>query len=156
VEALVLHEVLSNKLEAFLPFTNSTSDCFYYTSGFLALATTQDTQTSANGRGSTDRSGVFLKDDNHLAFHRILDPAQLILPEKQRPRFARALRILGLEPHYHLSELEASINPSNKDDTFWAFCSKQMTDCPAPLQTSEAKKRSALQQYIHSKSKGKL
>jgi hypothetical protein len=100
---------------------------------------------------------MFLKNDNHLAFHQTLDPAQLILTEKQRLRFARALRILGLQPQYHVSELESSIIPSTKDDAaLWAICDKQLPECPAPLQTSEATKQKALRQYVHSKNKGKL
>jgi hypothetical protein len=154
VETLVLHEVLSDNLQTFLPFESSYSDCSYYTSSFLALA--KEFQTPTQGRGSAEQTGVFLKSDNHLAFHQIIDPTLLILTEKQRLRFARALRILGLKPHYHLSELEANINPSTQDDAFWAICHQQLERCPAPLQTTEGTKKHALQEYIHSRNKGKL
>jgi hypothetical protein len=157
VEAIVLHEVKSDELQTFLPGGCRFSEASYYTSCFLALAAPEEARTPTQGRRSVHPSGMFLKCDNHLAYHQTVDPAQFILTEKQRLQFARALRILGLQPQYHLSELQASINPTTKDDDdLWTICDKQLPDCPKPLPTSDATKRDALRQYIRSKNKGKL
>jgi hypothetical protein len=153
----VLHEALSDNLQTFLPSAVYFGDCSYYTSGFVALTAPEKAQTPTHGRGSAHSNAMFLAGDNHLAFHQIVDPAQLVLTEAQRLRFARALRILGLQPQYHLSEMEASINPSTEDDdVLWAICDMQLPQCPAPLKTSQATKKKALWQYIDSKNKGKL
>jgi hypothetical protein len=157
VEAIVLHEVLSTNLQQFLPIECRFSDCSYYTSGFLALAAPNEVQSTTHGRSSAHSNAMFLGNNNHLAFHQTVDPAQFILTEKQRLRFARALRILGLQPEYHLSELETNIDPSNQeDDALWAICDAQLAKCPAPLKTSKSTKKKALQQHVHSKNKGKL
>jgi hypothetical protein len=69
VEVIVLHEVKSDELQTFLPGGCRFNEVSYYTSCFLALAAPEEARTPTQGRRSVHPSGMFLKGDNHLAYH---------------------------------------------------------------------------------------
>jgi len=98
---------------------------------------------------------TFFKDTNHLASFQVLDLSQLNITEEQRLRFARAMRVLDLKPHYHLTELEELLNPSNTDESFWAMCHLPLTGCPKPGPAKRGEKKKRLAKYLQAKNEGK-
>jgi hypothetical protein len=156
LQANILHEVLSSKLNNFLPNTFYGAECSYYTTCFLVLPSAYDIDQTPSGHMSPHRHDLYLQKDDHLAFHQIVDLSKLNITEQQRLLFASALRTLGLKPHFHLSELEALLTPTTDDKALWAFGKYQITGCPKPSNKTRAQKTELLQDYMQAKNRGKL
>ncbi|XPS72360.1 hypothetical protein M3J09_004525 [Ascochyta lentis] len=137
-------------MQTFLPGYNDAVT--YNTACFLTLASPKDDELVPHSRTARQANGQFLKSGNSLAFYQKLGPTQLEITEEQRTRFARALRVLNLRPHFHLSELERCIDSSTKDARLWEIGDVQIKDCPAPNPKMRLwKKKKKLQQYLQQK-----
>jgi hypothetical protein len=67
------------------------------------------------------------------------------------------MRILGLKPHFHLSELEGLLTPVTTDDeALWAISDRQVAGCPKPSNKTRAEKKQFLQEYMQAKDGGKI
>lgn len=141
-------------MQRFLPDTYSPMDGHYNTVCFLVLTLTAPTKATSQGRKQIHTNRQFLHSDNHLAFYQSIDVANLRIDEEQRLRFARALRILDIQPHFNLSELESLITPSNKDESVWRICDNQLAGCPKPSTDSLQIKMEKLKQYLEAKDQG--
>ncbi|KAH7090449.1 hypothetical protein FB567DRAFT_589847 [Paraphoma chrysanthemicola] len=140
LDAVILHESLSDKLRKFLPDNFGPSMGHYSTTCFLTLA-------------PMDEKGPFLPEDNHLAYYKPIDVSAVHLTEGQNIRFARAIRELDLKPHFHLSELEELIKPTNSDKALWNICDRQIAGCPKPSEAKRRDKRKLLREYLNKKHK---
>jgi hypothetical protein len=138
----------------FLPDASNYADCSYYSTCFLGLSSPTRTADQSHDRVAPHQNDAFLKADNHFAFHQIIDPTQLNITKKQKLSFARAIRILGLQPYYHLNELHACLRPENDEEDLWAICHNQLKGCPKPSSKSRSEKKRLLHEYIRSKSQG--
>jgi hypothetical protein len=113
------------------------------------------TTTASGDRSSSQTNDHFLRPDDHLAFHQIIDPTQFGTVDGQKLRFARAMRILGLQPHFHMSEMDRLLTPSNKDKAFWELCEHPIAGCPTPDAIAPYKKGRMREKYLRTKSKGR-
>jgi hypothetical protein len=139
-----------------MDITDSPNDVSYYTSCFLTSVMPAKTTTTSGDRSSPHTNDHFLRSDNHLAFHQVIDPTQFGTADRQKLRFARAMRTLGLQPHFHISELDRLLTPSNKDNGFWEMCEHPIAGCPTPGPTTKPDSKHYLRdKYIRSKSEGK-
>jgi hypothetical protein len=155
IEALLLHEVMSDNLTSFLPDAIGYSEISYYTSCFLDLSSPPSAANpQSQGRLASHRNTVYAGGNNHLAFHEVMDPAQINITTQQKRGFAKAMRILDLEPYYHLTELEALLNPDNDDEALWAICDGQILGCPKPSEAERPVKKRLLKEYLQTKSQG--
>jgi hypothetical protein len=111
---------------------------------------------SPPGRLAPHQNNAFLKPDNHFAFQQVIDPTQIGISEQQKLRYARALRILGLQPHFHISELDALLTPDNKDAAFWTICHRQVDDCPKISNKPARVKRKLFREYLRTMTQGLL
>lgn len=133
IEAVVHHEVMSENLVSLLPDISGYSEISYYTSCFLSISPPQSaSKPNFRGRAAQHRNAAYLKNKNHLAFREIIKPTQLSISDQQKLRFAKAMRVLGLHPYYHLTELDALLSPDNDDKALWAFCGKWIKGRPKP------------------------
>lgn len=71
---------------------------------------------------------TFLKSDVHLAFHQKVDLTALTINKKERMSFSRVLRILELDPCFHLTELETSVASPTTDDILFRISEAQLAD----------------------------
>jgi hypothetical protein len=122
--------MLSEEMYDFLPNSSDPEDHAYYTVCYLALPQIPITSTPASVLDAAPQNVAFESGENHTAFRQVLDPSMLSLSEKQRFRFARAMKKLSLRPHYHLSELEPLITHPIQDENLAALCSCRELDCP--------------------------
>lgn len=82
-----------------------------------------------------------------------MDADHLGITELQKLRFPRAMRLLGIQPHYHLTEL-ASIASRDKDrKAFWAAYEQQLAGITKKSHLKK-KKKELLDQYLRAKSQG--
>ncbi|KAF2130768.1 hypothetical protein P153DRAFT_395196 [Dothidotthia symphoricarpi CBS 119687] len=151
LETIIVHEAMSDELVRFLPNTKSMDGKSYHTSCFLALPHCSS-GSQQGGRTALSKHSSFLKADNHLAFHQVIDPTTLSINEEQNKRFSRALRILDLKPHWQLTELETLIKPPARDNALWEICDFQIENCPEPTKKSRKEKNENLKGYIAVKS----
>lgn len=150
----MLHEVLSDDLVNFLPDANGFSECSYYTTCFLSLAVPMQTSGPTQVRTATHRNDVYLAANHHMAFHQTIDPNDLNISKQQKLCFARAMRVLGLQPFYHLTELETLITANSEDEALCAIGHGPLRGRPKPTQEKPAMKRKLLSKYLQAKSQG--
>lgn len=103
-----------------------------------------------------DESDMFFSKSNHLALYQGIGSSQLSITEDQKLRFTRAMRALDLKPHYHLTEMETMLGPSNNDELFWAMCRRPIPGCckkPGPDKPSA--KRRKFEKYLEGKNEGR-
>lgn len=148
--------MLSTDLVSFLPYPTGYSQCSYYTSCILALSLVEQVQGLTSGRTATHRNNVYLGGDNHLAYQKVVQLHELAITEKQKLRFARAMRVLGLKPYYQITELEATIATNEDDKDFWAICDQQLSDRPKVSTKPSWRKRKLLTDYIRGKNNGQF
>ncbi|KAH7399003.1 hypothetical protein DE146DRAFT_514899 [Phaeosphaeria sp. MPI-PUGE-AT-0046c] len=153
LEAIIQHEVLSSDLESFLPYPPGYGHCAYYTSCFLALPSPAQVEGLSAGRLATHRNGSYLSTDNHLAYQKIIQPYELAITAEQKLRFARAMRVLGVDPYYPITELELIIATDKGDKAFWAICNQQISGRPKISTKSRWKKRKLLNDYLRGRNK---
>jgi hypothetical protein len=103
-----------------------------------------------------EEGGSYFKDENHLASYQVADLAQLNITDEQKLRFARAMRVIDIKPHYHVTELEALLDPSNVDKSFWAACNRQLAGCPKPRSSKRSEKKKSLEKYLQKSNEGKF
>ena len=140
-------------MNSFLPEAGPPEYYTYYTLCYLALCTDSSGKHVGDDGKSARYPQLFAEDGDRTAFRQIIDPASLTLSANQRLRFARAMRILGLQPHYHLSELQVLISPI-KDDSLLKICACFKKDCPCPKDLSMWDKSNLLDEYLAGKNKG--
>jgi len=110
--------------------------------------------TSTHGSPTTTYD-LFDEPMVHTASREILDPSYLRITGKQRSRFSRAMKRLGIKPKYHLSELEPHIIHPMKDKGLAGLCSCREMDCPGEAPDLHSYERPACLEYtIQLKSKG--
>ncbi|KAF2872997.1 hypothetical protein BDV95DRAFT_617753 [Massariosphaeria phaeospora] len=160
LEAIILHERLSPQLARFLPETGRHYDYeSYYTLCYLALAADSKKQDVTSEPKDSQLHELFAPQEDHNAYRRVIAPSSLDLSERQRSRFARAMRILDLKPHYHLSELEPHVQQPIKDTVLLDMCSCKLNACPSkdcgtsPTDASIQAQARKLNQYISRKNK---
>jgi hypothetical protein len=146
--------VLPSKLVSFLPDDSKYGDCSYYTSCFLRLSTNARATTSLPGRTKTHQNDVYLQADNHLAYHRLIDPNELNISEKQKLYCARTMRLLGLHPYYHLTELETLFTADVTNEAVWDIFCDQLKPSLTPTQKRCLDKKELLAEYLQAKSQG--
>ncbi|KAF1929441.1 uncharacterized protein M421DRAFT_4579 [Didymella exigua CBS 183.55] len=153
LDATFLHEAFSDRMVQFLPDVHGPLSAGYYTSCFLVLPTGSHENAAPRSRTQAHQNRAFLKSDSRLAFHQKIDRTSLDLSDEQTSRFARALRILDIQPSFHLTELEPSLDPSSKDGILSKISDKQLSGCPQVSTSSSTKKKLALKRYLDQKNK---
>jgi hypothetical protein len=89
-----------------------------------------------------------------MAFHQTIDPNNLNISKQQKLCFARAKRVLGLQPFYHITELETLITANSEDEALWAISHGQLRGRPKATLERPAVKRKLLSKYLQAKSQG--
>src|SRR5690349_7590123 len=109
------------ELEDFLPNNNQIT---YHTRCFLTLAPSLSSQSDSV---ISMRPGVVKEwhdwHYNEMADCHEIDPERLLMTDKLRLRFGRAMRTLNLEVRFHLSELEADVRHPLEDKELLHLCS---------------------------------
>jgi hypothetical protein len=147
--------MLSEEMFDFLPNSSDPEDHAYYTVCYLALPQTPvDTKPISNS-GAASQNKDFESGLDHTVFRQVLDPSILSLSDKQRSRFARAMKKLNLKPHFHLGELEPLIAHPIQDEDLADFCSCRDVECPgACFDIHSWDRPSCLESTIERKSEG--
>lgn len=127
----------------------------YFTSCFLVLPSEPVTNAMSH-RGTQHPNQTFLHPDIHLAFHQKVDLRNLEITPKETSSFSRALRVLLLEPSFHLTELETSVASSTGDDALSEISDGQLVGWSPASSMSIKKKKQELETYLDRKRKGKL
>jgi hypothetical protein len=152
LEAIILHEKLSEAMHDFLPNSSDIEEHTYYTVCYLTLS---NTQSDSNIDGGSAINTQYESGEVHTSFRQTLEPSMLSISEKQRFRFFRAMKQLMIKPHYHLSELEPHVIHPMKDDLA-DICSCREIDCPGEAFDIHSWDRPyCLESAIEQKSEGK-
>ena len=124
LEVIVLHEMLSDDMVRWADKhgTGSIYERVFYTTCYLILPDSGWNQTSARAEKSRKPARYIDNLNHHTAFRQTIDPSQLMLSDSQRNRFSKAMRLLGLELCYHLTELEPHIEQLIEDETLLSKC----------------------------------
>ena len=139
----------------FLPNSHDLGEYAYHTTCYLAFPSIPDGSGVLGGGKDAAKYQLFEDGVTHAAFRETLDTSWLTISEKQRFRFARAMKRLGLKPRYHLSELEPHVVHPMKDEDLACICSCHDMDCPGACPDIHSWDRpSCLEQTLKSKSKG--
>jgi hypothetical protein len=139
----------------FLPNAKDLEDHSFYTACYLTLAPVSVTSAPVSGVAATSQVRTFDSGSVHTAFRQVLDPSSLSISDKQRFRFTRAMKELGLKPHYHLSELEPHVVHPIQDKALAALCCCRDSQCPGACPDIHSWDRpSCLESVIESESRG--
>ena len=156
-----MHETMDSAVQDFLPtYHDHLGEDLLgkagYTLCYLTLALNTDEKYAVGGRAGPQMPEPFGRQGDHKAFQQIIDPSLLALSESQRLRFRKAMAVLHISPHYHLSELEPHVQHPIKDEelAYLCMCSKKCCDATSELGFSE--KAESVQGFIERKSKGEL
>jgi len=155
LEAVIYHETLSEEMFEFLPNHQCIEENAYYTLCYLVLPQESACSPFASSVSADSQDQQVESNILHTAFRQVIDPSTLAISEKQRFRFARALKKLNLKPYYHLSELEPLIVHPIQDEDLACLCSCPDGDCPGACTDIHSWDRPyCLEQTLKSKSKG--
>lgn len=154
LEATILHEMYSERMRNFLPSVRSPASTSYYTSCFLTLPLRPVVDLVPRSRTLPHANPGFIHNDNYSAYHHEVDLAGLQISEKQTSAFTRALRILDLQPVYHLTELEPSLAPSTADTTLAKISNLQLSGWPKVSSASIDKKKLRFKRFLKAKNEG--
>lgn len=157
LEAIITHENLSDAMHDWLPNSGNDRERSYYTRCYLTPAFVRSNKGIINsGRQNSYTNALFRKFRDHTAFCQVVDPSRLLLSENERLRFPKAMRCLGLDPCYHLSELEPHVIHPIQDELLMDICSCHKLDCPASPVHDPMDKAYFVASYLENKSKGEL
>jgi hypothetical protein len=161
LEAVILHEILGGPLNDFL----LTLDFWIHAQGavgngaytlcYLTLATDSAGKHIVGGRTAPEKHQQFGQQGDHKAFQQVIDPSLLALSENQRLRFKKAMRMLGISPHYHLSELEPHVQHPIEDEDLADLCMCSKSDCDTSPDIHPWDKAYHVECYLEEKSKGR-
>jgi hypothetical protein len=154
LEATILHELLSERMRSFLPDAPGLSPASYYTSCFLTLPTYPVADVKPRSRTEPHANPTFLQYDNHSAYYQKVDLTNLQISEKQISSFTRALRILDLQPVFHLTELEPSLVLSTDDPALSRISDLQLQGWPKVSAAPIDKKKLRLKRLLKGKNEG--
>jgi hypothetical protein len=126
----------------------------YYTSCFLVLPKDPNLEHQPQKRTEKHGNQTFLKGDVHLAFHQKIDLTTLAINDKERLSFSRVLRILELDPSFHLTELETTVASPTTDDTLSKISEGQLADWPPVSSAPNDEKTEVLREYLRRKREG--
>jgi len=83
-----------------------------YTKCLLVPASQPPSKAVAENTKAAYAHQQFAKPDDNISFRQTIMPSSVVLSEKQRLQFTRAMRILDLRPHFHLTEMEKAMTPA--------------------------------------------
>ncbi|KAF1963081.1 hypothetical protein CC80DRAFT_487488 [Byssothecium circinans] len=150
LETVIFHETLTAPMVRFLPSLNRRESNVRYTSAFLVLGS-GTFHAPTNGHVTASHTNpLFMHDDHHLAFRQSVDPTKLLLSDNQCQRFSKAMRILDLTPHFHLTQMEssiASIASPTSDNSLLEICDFQLPGHPEPTFASRRVRAKKLKAY---------
>ena len=162
LRAYIFHESFSETMKNFLPHVYETSpygaehpSC--YTIAFLGLPPQQ--REGGVHHSTTRNNPNFAKDDSNTTFWEVIDPVALQLTEDQRLRFAKAMTVLDLKPHFPMTQLEPLIDPALGDQALSALAKTKLpirpakVNDPARLEWLKTMER-ILEEVLKGKSKG--
>ncbi|KAF2790216.1 hypothetical protein K505DRAFT_377681 [Melanomma pulvis-pyrius CBS 109.77] len=148
LEALILQEGMSDCMRSFLPDSEKLAEAQYYTVCYLVLSNEDDSKNTHLSKSQN----LFAELEDDLSFRQVIDPSSWLLSDSQRLQFSKALRTLGLEPHYHLTEIESLVSPTIKDHALKAICACSRRDCHIK-NIPKKKKRENLYYYLAEKNR---
>jgi hypothetical protein len=132
-------------------------DDSYFTVCYLTFAVHSRDTTRFVGSGDAVDQERYIQEDDHIAFRQTLDPSTLVISEKQRYRFSKAMKQLGITPCYHLSELEAHVIHPIEDETLADICPCRDSNCPGACYDIHSWDRpSCLESFLEGKSRGEF
>lgn len=149
LEALILQEGMSGRMRSFLPDFEDLAEAGYNTVCYLVLSHEDQSENTHLSRSQD----LFAEDADDVSFRQVIDPSSWLLSGSQRLQFGRALRTLGLEPHYHLTEMESLVSPTIKDHALKEICACPRPDCHIEKIPNETKIEK-LNQYLTEKNRG--
>lgn len=91
--------------------------------------------------------------DNHKTLQQVVDPLSLVLSQKTRIQFLRAMRFLDIQPQYHLTRIEPPISQV-QDTRLVEICSCKHKECPCTTDLSIEEKTKKLKEYLVYKTQG--
>lgn len=121
----------------------------YYTLCYLTLTPQGGMEYIVGGRTVPEKDKDSNRSGRHKSFQQVIDYPLLAVSENQRLRFKKAMRVLDISPHYHLSELEPCVGHPFKDKVLADLCRCARTSCPAPYTVRED-----FEAYTKEKNKG--
>ncbi len=140
-------------MKQFLPDANETEGIGFFTSCFLVLHKNIPADANSQARATT-RDQVFLNDDTLTAFRQRLDPAELEIDDKEVTLFIRALRLLNIQPSFHLTELEPSLACQIANETLAKISRLQLKGWPKVSSKCTTTKCTMLEYFLKDKDKG--
>ncbi|KAF3052225.1 hypothetical protein E8E11_010638 [Didymella keratinophila] len=123
----------------------------WYTSCFLGVPRKLTGDAVPQRRTEQHGNQAFLRNNLHLAFHQKVDLMALSINEKEVLSFSRALRMLDMEPSFHLTELETSLATSTGDDALSQISDAHLDGWPPVSKVPIHEKKEALETYIKQK-----
>lgn len=142
----------------FLPYVQCVDMEFenaQYTICLLVPASQPPSKTVAGNTKAAYAHQQFTVPDDDISFRQTIMPSSVVLSENQRLQFARAMRILDLRPHFHLTEMENTITPAIEDNDLLGVCACCRGICPCDKNVNLGEKNLRLEQYLAKKNNGK-
>jgi hypothetical protein len=143
--------VLSPQIVAFLPNSFEDQKFPFHTLCYL-VPCTNGRGNVRQGRKATYPHRLFSEKGDHGSFRQTINP---ILTEDVRLRFAKAMRILHLKPHYDITEIEPLISLSIVDNDLLKICSCWEMTCLCPKKKTEGRPR-LLARYLKQQNEGQF
>ncbi|KAF2114658.1 hypothetical protein BDV96DRAFT_102637 [Lophiotrema nucula] len=162
LQAIVIHEALSETMRNFLPRVKDSGHDFEYPSchtlAFLVLQRQLGHEGSLH-LSTNSNNPIYAGTPSPVGYWEVVDPKSLALTENQRLRFKKAMKVLDLKPHYALTRLESLIDPALGDQALGALSHRTLPLKPAspddPARYDWLKRMDAiLEEVIENKSKG--
>lgn len=154
LEAVLYHEHLG------YAFTNSVPAAFditgdaYYTISFLVPVSMAPKRPVQEIEESVYYHQQFIDPNSQAAFRQVIDPQSLVLTDSVKMDFARAMRVLNLQPHYHLSQLEPLFIPVVQDKALMTICKCERSTCPCDKDLDSFDKLQNLEEFLEAKNQG--
>ncbi|KAJ8118122.1 hypothetical protein OPT61_g838 [Boeremia exigua] len=153
LEVFFLHESFSARMKHFLPDADDIEDQGLFTSCFLTLPRKLTADTVSRSGSAKRNNKLFMNDDERTAFRQKLDVGKLTVSEKDSYSFTRALRILNIQPSFHLTDLEPSLRSDKVDNTLSKISHLQLSGWPKGSRASVTVKVLRLKHYLECKNK---
>jgi hypothetical protein len=126
-----------------------------YTICLLVPASQPPSKAVAGNKKTAYAHQQFADPNDDISFRQTVMPSSVVLSKKQQLQFARAMRILDLRPHFHLTDMEKVMTPAIKDGDLLGICACSRQICPCDKKVNLDEKILRLGQYLTNKNSGK-
>jgi hypothetical protein len=154
LEAVIFHERLADDYLEFLPDTSERVGEAYYTISFLIPSSSVPSHSADYGITTGYTHQQFIHPASQRVFRQVVDASSLVLSEALQVRFAKAMRVLHLPPHFHMSQLEPLVTPITQDSALLEICNCTRRECPCTSDLENYEKEEKFEEYLAARNKG--